>query len=188
MSWFALRVNTGAHRDEVIAKLFEEGAPGVHEDGLALVSHFGSEAAARRAAVSVRIVEPRAQFTIEPVPEVDWTLAWRANARAVSLGGLTVAPPWCATGLEGSTTVVIDPGMAFGTGDHASTRGALRLLQAAMRPPVLREALGQGGRAILAGMLVGEREAFAARLTDTGWRAEAEDEEGEWWSVLVATA
>ena len=45
------------------------------------------------------------------------------------LGRLTVAPPWLMGDLDPSMTVVIDPAMAFGTGEHATTRGVIRLMQ-----------------------------------------------------------
>jgi ribosomal protein L11 methyltransferase len=62
---------------------------------------------------------------------------------------LTVAPPWLAGGLDRRRSIVIDPGMAFGTGDHASTRGALLLLQDAIRDGSIVADLGSGS-AILA--------------------------------------
>jgi ribosomal protein L11 methyltransferase len=40
-----------------------------------------------------------------------------------------VAPPWLMGNLDPSTTVVIDPAMAFGTGEHATTRSVIRLMQ-----------------------------------------------------------
>lgn len=58
----------------------------------------------------------------------DWSERWRSYHRsAVVAGKLTVRPPWEAptsTPLE----VVIDPGQAFGTGSHATTRLCLELL------------------------------------------------------------
>lgn len=49
------------------------------------------------------------------------------------LGRLTVAPPWLAEGLDPATSIVIEPAMAFGTGEHATTRGVVRLLQSVIR-------------------------------------------------------
>jgi ribosomal protein L11 methyltransferase len=56
--------------------------------------------------------------------------AWRAFARVVSVGErLRVRPPWVPAGPQGDAVdVVIDPGRAFGSGAHASTRLALAAL------------------------------------------------------------
>ncbi|HEX5194812.1 MAG TPA: 50S ribosomal protein L11 methyltransferase [Solirubrobacteraceae bacterium] len=67
----------------------------------------------------------------------DWATRWREFHRPLVLGDrLTVRPPWeppASTPLD----VVIDPGQAFGTGAHATTRMCLELL--------LGEADGAGG-------------------------------------------
>jgi ribosomal protein L11 methyltransferase len=59
---------------------------------------------------------------------VDWSTRWRSFHRPLVIDGrLTVRPPWepaAATPID----VVIDPGQAFGTGAHATTRLCLELL------------------------------------------------------------
>jgi ribosomal protein L11 methyltransferase len=57
--------------------------------------------------------------------------AWKPFARAVRAGDrLVVRPPWVpAIPAEGAVEVVIDPGRAFGSGAHASTRLALAALE-----------------------------------------------------------
>ena len=144
MTWFSLRVESPAHRDEAMAALFAAGAQGVHEDGTWLVTSFPDEAGARAAAAAAQAVDPSASFDVKPAVEVDWSTAWRDHVRVVTLGSLTVAPPWLAGGLDRRRTIVIDPGMAFGTGDHASTRGALLLLQDAIRAESIVADLGSG--------------------------------------------
>ena len=127
-----------------MAALFAAGAQGVHEDGDSLVTSFPDEAGARAAAAAAQAVDPSASYDVSPAITVDWSTAWRDHARVVTLGSLTVAPPWLAGGLDRRHTIVIDPGMAFGTGDHASTRGALVLLQDAIRDGVTVADLGSG--------------------------------------------
>ena len=56
-----------------------------------------------------------------------WEKRWRAFHRPVQFGPLSVGPPWLAPP-EGLTAVVIDPGRAFGTGGHPTTRLCLELL------------------------------------------------------------
>ncbi|MGH9249709.1 MAG: 50S ribosomal protein L11 methyltransferase [Acidimicrobiales bacterium] len=68
--------------------------------------------------------------------DVDAALdAWRTFARAVSVGErLRVRPPWVPAGSHrGSVDVVIDPGRAFGSGAHGSTRLALAALDRLVR-------------------------------------------------------
>jgi ribosomal protein L11 methyltransferase len=58
----------------------------------------------------------------------DWRERWRAYHRPVAVAErLTVRPPWEPAGAT-SVEVVIDPGQAFGTGAHASTRLCLELM------------------------------------------------------------
>jgi ribosomal protein L11 methyltransferase len=55
----------------------------------------------------------------------DWGQNWRSFHRPIQIGPLTVRPPWEP---PGELDVVIDPGQAFGTGSHATTRLTLELL------------------------------------------------------------
>jgi ribosomal protein L11 methyltransferase len=68
---------------------------------------------------------PGAGLAEQPVAD-GWEDAWRAYHRPVREGRLWVGPPWFD---PEAVAVVIDPGRAFGTGAHGSTRAALSLLQ-----------------------------------------------------------
>jgi ribosomal protein L11 methyltransferase len=58
----------------------------------------------------------------------DWSERWRQFHRPLVLGDeLTVRPPWAPAG-ESKTDLVIEPGRAFGTGSHATTRLCLELM------------------------------------------------------------
>ncbi len=57
----------------------------------------------------------------------DWGERWKAFHEPVEIGSLLVRPPW-APAREGLTDLVIDPGQAFGTGGHHTTRLCLELL------------------------------------------------------------
>jgi ribosomal protein L11 methyltransferase len=57
----------------------------------------------------------------------DWSERWREFHRPVRLGPLWIGPPW-ESPPTGALPVVIDPGRAFGTGAHPSTRLCLELL------------------------------------------------------------
>jgi ribosomal protein L11 methyltransferase len=59
----------------------------------------------------------------------DWAERWRAFHEPVTVGGrLHVRAPWHPPGPPGAHDIVIDPGQAFGTGAHATTRMCLELL------------------------------------------------------------
>jgi ribosomal protein L11 methyltransferase len=77
---------------------------------------------------------------LESVPVADgWLDAWREYHHGVQCGALWVGPPWEE---PSEPAVVIDPGRAFGTGAHGSTRAALELLQTL--PPQAALDLGCG--------------------------------------------
>jgi ribosomal protein L11 methyltransferase len=76
----------------------------------------------------------------------DWESRWRTFHHPVEIAGrLNVRPPWCApAGDEGLIDIVVEPGQAFGTGSHATTRMCLELL-VALSP----DAGGPAGGALL---------------------------------------
>ncbi len=115
-----------------MAALFEAGSQGIHEDGDALETHFPPDTNADEVVSAVRVADPSAVVSIADAPVVDWS-EWRASVGAHHVGRLVVSPPWLAHDFEPETTIVIDPAMAFGTGEHATTRGMLRLMQYAIR-------------------------------------------------------
>jgi len=62
-----------------------------------------------------------------------WATAWRRHVRPVRVGRLFVRPSWVRTPAPARSLVIeIDPGMAFGTGLHPSTRLCLRALLTAV--------------------------------------------------------
>jgi ribosomal protein L11 methyltransferase len=81
------------------------------------------------AALRARL-DGRAPIRIDPFEDRDWLTTFRAHHRAVRIGrGLVVAPPWSRVkARRGRILLRIDPGLAFGTGSHASTYLCLRAL------------------------------------------------------------
>ncbi len=84
----------------------------------------------------------------EPV-EPGWEDNWRAFHRPVEIGKLWIGPPW-EEPAEGLVPVVIDPGGAFGTGAHPTTRLCLELLQELQPASLLDVGCGSGVLAIAA--------------------------------------
>jgi len=127
----------------VIGALFENGAEAIQESGDALVTHFRS---LERAVLDTRIrgADPRATVEYSATPDVDWNAEWHSRIRAHRVGRLVVTPPWLADQFPVSERVVIEPGMAFGTGEHESTRGVLTLMESVIRPGCVVADLGAG--------------------------------------------
>jgi ribosomal protein L11 methyltransferase len=88
----------------------------------------------------------------------DWSERWKAFHRPLVLGDrLAVRPPW-ETPIGAAVELVIDPGQAFGTGAHATTRLCLELLleltdASAEHGPLLDLGCGSGVLAIAAAKL-----------------------------------
>ena len=90
------------------------------------------------------------------VDEGDWADAWKRFFRVQHVGVVVIRPSWRRyRPRAGETIVDLDPGMAFGTGQHPTTRMCLRALQTAMRP---------GGRVLDVGTGSGILAIAAARL------------------------
>ena len=67
----------------------------------------------------------------EAVADQDWERAWLDQFKPLSFGhGLWVCPSWCAPPEPNAVNVILDPGLAFGTGTHATTRLCLQWLAA----------------------------------------------------------
>ena len=81
-----------------------------------------------------------------------WEEAWREFHHGVVVGRFWVGPPW-EQPTEGFTPVVIDPGRAFGTGAHATTRLSLDLLQELEATSLLDVGCGSGVLSIAAAKL-----------------------------------
>jgi ribosomal protein L11 methyltransferase len=81
-----------------------------------------------------------------------WEDAWRAFHHGIVIGRLWVGPPW-EPAPAGAVPVVIDPGRAFGTGAHPTTRLCLELLQEAAPTSLLDVGCGSGVLSIAAAKL-----------------------------------
>lgn len=91
------------------------------------------------------------------LPDEDWLAAWRRDLKPVWAGPFVVLAPWHPWEGEG-IPLVIEPGMAFGTGHHETTRLALSALARHLRPGerVLDLGTGSGILAIAAAKLGGK--------------------------------
>ncbi len=164
--WRSVRVEQCADRDAMIEALFAEGSQGVHEDGDALVTHFPPSEDVQRIVDALRSLDSHAVIAVADVPAVDWS-EWRANVDAHTVGRLVVTPPWRASEFDPANSIVIDPAMAFGTGEHPTTRGMLRLMQLALRPGDTVADLGAGSAVLsIAAAKLGATRIAAIELDD----------------------
>jgi ribosomal protein L11 methyltransferase len=104
---------------------------------------------------ALRAVLANADITAEVYEQVEsdaWRSALRDFHQPVVAGRIRVRPPWVAAA-PGMLDVVIDPGMAFGTGQHPTTRTTLQLLAEVPPGPALDAGCGTGVLSIAAARL-----------------------------------
>lgn len=118
--------------------------------GLALLSRARPASAPLN---TLRLPEPRMRF----LSESDWAEAWKAGYDVLRIGRqLVVKPTWRDySPRPGDRVVVLDPGMAFGSGLHSTTRLCLEALEDYLQPgaTVLDAGTGSGILAIAAARL-----------------------------------
>ena len=98
-----------------------------------------------------RVSERFEDVSATPV-EAGWQDAWRSFHRPVIVGGVWIGPPW-ETPPADTPAVVIDPGFAFGTGAHPSTRLCVVLLAEQEPGSLLDVGCGSGVLSIAAARL-----------------------------------
>ena len=102
-------------------------------------------------------LRPVGGLQVAAVEESDWTEAWKAGYTPQRIGRVVVVPSWLDEPIRpGEVLLKLDPGMAFGTGLHPTTRGCLRLLQELRpMPPVLLDVGSGSGILALAALKLG---------------------------------
>jgi len=125
------------------------------EPELAILLHIFPEGVEELdGAYAVYADEPPLGFDVVEVEDVaeGWQDAWRAFHHGVRIGRCWVGPPWENVPPD-AVAVVIDPGRAFGTGAHATTRLCLELLQEQAPASLLDVGCGSGVLSIAAAKL-----------------------------------
>jgi ribosomal protein L11 methyltransferase len=125
------------------------------EPELALLLHIFPEGVEELdGAYAVYADEPPLGFDVVAVDDVaeGWEDGWRAFHHGVRIGRLWVGPPWEEPPAD-ALAVVIDPGRAFGTGAHATTRLCLELLQELEPTSLLDVGCGSGVLSVAAAEL-----------------------------------
>ena len=156
--WLVVELLIAKEFGEAVSNfLIEQGATGIEElEGDSrrekLRTYFPQEERRRRILDVLRRYlkslsrllpeSPRAQITTASLPEQDWGENWKRFFKPVQVTSrFLVTPPWSRVRLRrGQTPIEITPGMAFGTGTHATTILCIRALE---------ERLGKRGRSVL---------------------------------------
>ena len=160
----------------------EPGEPGVapwhHSRLTALFAEdAAADAALARAAQALgRAAPPCRRRRVE---DQDWVRATQSQFGPIAIGeGLAIVPSWCEAP-AGALAITLDPGLAFGTGSHPTTRLCLEWLQATLArgATVLDYGCGSGVLAIAA-MKLGARAAVGTDVDPQAIRASTDNARG----------
>jgi ribosomal protein L11 methyltransferase len=172
--WLVVELSIPIEFGEAVSNfLIEQGAPGIEElEGDSkwerLRTYFpqdGKETgilfALRRYLKSLEKITPeipRAQIKTASLPEQDWSENWKRFFKPVQVTPrFVVKPPWSKIRLrKGQSSIDIIPGMAFGTGTHATTLLSIQALEETIKKKglcVLDVGTGSGILSIFAAKL-----------------------------------
>lgn len=126
---------------ELVPEGFEERERGAELELAAYTDAHGGARIAR----AFRVVS-------EDEVAADWAERWRTFHRPVRAGPFWVGPSWEGAPAD-AVSIVIDPGLAFGTGAHATTRLCLELLETLPRGSLVDAGCGSGVLAVAAAKL-----------------------------------
>jgi ribosomal protein L11 methyltransferase len=149
-----------ASKDHFISILTEKGALGFIEDESGLQAFFPDtfdhdalikELGLLKAVLDNTGIEPPFQFSSTSIPDHDWNESWKKGFTPIHVGRrFTILPPWEKPHPD-RINLIIDPGMAFGTGHHETTRSCLVLMEKYDSPAVRDRFLDVGtGTGLLA--------------------------------------
>ena len=103
--------------DAITPDLWDAGCQGLTEDDGSVLAFFEAQ-----------IPLPFAGTWIK-ADDTDWIAAYRASVLPVSIGDVTITPPWLESAEVGKVQLLLEPGLAFGTGQHQTTHMAILALQ-----------------------------------------------------------
>lgn len=155
--------NGGVVVEELDGYLPDEGElPGQRRATIRTYMPLDGSAAARRGRIDVAVrlvagLAPVSELAERVLPETEWRDAWKKHFRPLRIGRrVVVRPTWSADKpLECEATIWLDPGMAFGTGHHPTTRMCVEQIERTMTPGarVLDVGCGSGVLSIAAALL-----------------------------------
>jgi ribosomal protein L11 methyltransferase len=123
--------------EQLTHALMELGSLGIIDEGTSLIAYFpsGMDRGVIGSQLDIFLTLLRSSdngadlsYTYAALPDADWNESWKKNFTPIDLGDrFTVLPPWELYRGD-RIPLVIDPGMAFGTGHHGTTRSCLALM------------------------------------------------------------
>jgi ribosomal protein L11 methyltransferase len=139
MDYYELNITIpDAFKKTLVDHLTRQGCLGVIEKEDSLIAYFPDAAdmksVVRELDVMKALIEKSGEteaviITIAQIPGQDWNESWKKGFTPLDVGKcFTILPPWEKM-REGRINLVIDPGMAFGTGHHETTRSCLVLME-----------------------------------------------------------
>jgi ribosomal protein L11 methyltransferase len=137
MKWYELKIKAEASLHEALSnRLFELGAEGVQEVATGLTAYF-PEAVAHSALAGLKVYCEdlslgEVEMDLIPVKDENWVEKYKEFYFAQNLSDkFFLKPLWDKTTPvpEGMTAILMEPGQAFGTGLHSSTRLCIRFLE-----------------------------------------------------------
>lgn len=167
MASLALRVEVESAAAELLGDaLLEAGAGSVTIDGpdrrrVQLTALFPSDSDPA-AALDTALKDcgaPHLAFSVEPIADEDWVRRSQAQFAPTRVGRVWIGASWHEAPNDGPLVVRLDPGLAFGTGSHATTRLVLAFLERTIHggESLLDYGCGSGILAIAAGKLGAKR-------------------------------
>jgi ribosomal protein L11 methyltransferase len=170
VAWLSITLEVEAAQAEALSEaIIEAGAdsvdlePGAAATRLTALAKPDSDARSLLACAARLAGVPAPEFRTSRVEDADWVGRAREQFGPIRVGArLWIVPSWHTPPDPPAVVVRLDPGLAFGTGSHPSTRLALAFLEATIRggERVLDYGCGSGILAIAAAKL-GAREAAA---------------------------
>jgi len=147
--WGEVRVTIPKEAQEALANfLMERGSSGIviedaeGREGFEIVRAYFPHPLMIEAQFITRYLEAIREFfpeiypsgvEIRSIADRDWMTGWRAYFKASQPGmRIVVKPPWVRLRSKGMIVIDIEPGMAFGTGNHSTTRLCIRALENAL--------------------------------------------------------
>ncbi len=105
-------------------------------------------------------------MNVAALPDTDWEESWKDNYPAVELGeNLIVVPYWQAEETNGRTPIILDPGLTFGTGAHASTQMVMEAMEQSVKSGSRCLDLGSGsGILSIAALRLGAKSAVGVDI------------------------
>ena len=116
-------------------------------------------------------------LTMNNLEDADWENNWKQFYKPMEIGErLIVVPEWEQANTQGRIPLILNPGLTFGTGSHATTRLCLTALEETIHGGERVLDLGCGsGILFIGGMLLGAKEAYAVDIEENATRIAREN-------------